>query len=164
MPKRRTRGWVDRILKLFDRSEDEAADGPDHGTPAETSHAAVPPVAPERPDAAQRPSARTSVEFPERRPGMTPPNAYQAVQNVIAEIDGLREELGVDDFPPEAELMDDRSPVHVYAKSLEVLEKVISVQQRMGDRSNNCLFSLHFFRDKKGHSSEASHSRSRADQ
>ena len=34
----------------------------------------------------------------------------------------------------------------------------------VGDRSNNCLFSLHFFRDKKGHSSEASHSRSRADQ
>ena len=33
-----------------------------------------------------------------------------------------------------------------------------------GDRSNNCLFSLHFFRDKKGHSSEASHSRSRAGQ
>ena len=126
-----TRGWVDRILKLFDRSEDEAAAGPDHGTPAETSHAAVPPVAPERPDAAQRPSARTSVEFPERRPGMTPPNAYQAVQDVIAEIDVLREELGVDDFPPEAELMDDRSPIHVYAKSLEVLEKVISVQQRM---------------------------------
>ena len=33
-----------------------------------------------------------------------------------------------------------------------------------GDRSNNCFFSLHFFRDKKGHSSEASHSRSRAGQ
>ena len=126
-----TRGWLDRILELFDPPENEAADGLDHGTPAETSRVAVPPVAPERPDAAQQPSARTSVEFPERRPGMTPPNAYQAVQDVIAEIDILREELGVDDFPFEAELMDDRSPIHVYAKSLEVLEKVVSVQQRM---------------------------------
>ena len=34
----------------------------------------------------------------------------------------------------------------------------------VGDRSNNCFFSLHFSRDKKGHSSEASHSRSRAGQ
>ena len=62
---------------------------------------------------------------------MTPSNAFQAVQNIVAEIDILREESGVDDYPPEAELMDDRNPIHVYAKSLEVLEKVVSVQQRM---------------------------------
>ena len=63
--------------------------------------------------------------------GMTPPNAFQAAQDVIAEIEILRDELGVGDFPPEAELTDDRSPIHVYAKSLEVLAKVVSVQQRM---------------------------------
>ena len=39
-----------------------------------------------------------------------------------------------------------------------------AVQRQIGHRSNNCLFSLHFSRDKKGHSSEASHSRSRAGQ
>ena len=126
-----TRGWIDRILDLFDRPDNEAADVPNRGTPAETSRAVTPPGAPEGPEAAQRPPARASVEFPERRPGMTPSNAFQAVQDVIAEIDILREALGVDDHPPESELMDDRNPIHVYAKSLEVLEKVVSVQQRM---------------------------------
>ena len=124
------RGWLDRILELFDRSGGEAADGPDHGTSTDTSGAAA-PAASERSDATQQPRVRASVEFPERRPGMTPPNAFQAVQDVVAEIDILREALGVDDFPPEAELVGDRSPIHVYAKSLEVLEKVVSVQQRM---------------------------------
>ena len=126
-----TRGWIDRILDLFDRSENEAADVANRGTPTETSRAEARSDAPERPEAAQRPPARASVEFPERRPGMTPSNAFQAVQDVIAEIDILREELGVDDYPPEADLMGVRNPIHVYAKSLEVLEKVVSVQQRM---------------------------------
>ena len=40
----------------------------------------------------------------------------------------------------------------------------VLVNNAGGHRSNNCLFSLHFSRDKKGHSSEASHSRSRAGQ
>ena len=115
------RGWLDRILGLFDPPDNEAVDVLDRDAPA----------ASERPDAAQQPRVRASVEFPERRPGMTPPSAFQVVQDVIAEIDILREELGVDDFPPEAELAGDRSPIHVYAKSLEVLEKVVSVQQRM---------------------------------
>ena len=126
-----TRGWLDRIVELFDRSETEEVDALDRGTPAETSRTAGLPAAPERPEAAQQPAARARVEFPERRPGMTPSNAFQAVQDVIAEVEILRDELGVDDYPPEAELMDDRSPIHVYAKSLEVLEKVIAVQQRM---------------------------------
>ena len=127
-----TRGWLDRIIELFDPLGNEAADGPDHDRSAETSHAAAPPAAPERPDAAQpQPAVRASVEFPEQRPGMTPQNAFQVVQDVIAEIEILREELGADDFPPEAEPTGDRSPIHVYAKSLEVLEKVVSIQQRM---------------------------------
>lgn len=126
-----TRGWLDRIIELFDPLGNEAADAPGHDSPAATSHAAVSSTAPERPDAARQPPARAPVEFPERRPGMTPQNAFQVVQDVIAEIEILREELGADDFPPEAELTGDRSPIHVYAKSLEVLEKVVSVQQQM---------------------------------
>ena len=126
-----TRGWIDRILDLFDRPDNEAADVPDRGTPAETSRAVTPTGAPEGPEAAQRPPARASVEFPERRPGMTPSNAFQAAQDIVAEIDILREELGADDYPPEAELMGHRNPIHVYAKSLEVLEKVVAAQQRM---------------------------------
>ena len=138
-----TRGWIDRILDLFDRPDNEAADVPDRGTPAETSRAVTPTGAPEGPEAAQRPPARASVEFPERRPGMTPSNAFQAAQDIVAEIDILREELGANDYPPEAELMGHRNPIHVYAKSLEVLEKVVAAQQRMGDRSKCGNSSLH---------------------
>ena len=43
-----------------------------------------------------------------------------------------RDELGVSDYPPQAELQDDRSPVHVYAKTLEVLSKVARAQRRFG--------------------------------
>ena len=51
---------------------------------------------------------------------------------MIAEINILREELGVDDIPIEVELTDRHVPIHVYAKSLEVLAKVVSEQRRLG--------------------------------
>ena len=53
----------------------------------------------------------------------TPSHVFQAVQNLIAEIDILREELGVYDYPPEAELQDDRAPVHLYVKTLSFRTK-----------------------------------------
>ena len=62
----------------------------------------------------------------------TPSHVFQAVQNLIAEIDILREELGVYDYPPEAELQDDRAPVHVYVKTLELSAKLSAVQRRFG--------------------------------
>ncbi|MCY3772758.1 MAG: hypothetical protein OXG98_12175 [Gemmatimonadetes bacterium] len=62
----------------------------------------------------------------------TPSHVFQAVQNLIAEINILREELGVYDYPPEAELQDDRAPVHVYVKTLELSDKVGAVQRRFG--------------------------------
>ncbi len=62
----------------------------------------------------------------------TPSHVFQAVQNLIAEINILREELGVYDYPPEAELQDDRAPVHVYVKTLELSDKVSAVQRRFG--------------------------------
>ncbi len=61
-----------------------------------------------------------------------PGQMSSAVQDLIAEITILREELGVFDYPPQAELQEERSPVHVYAKTLEVLSKVIRVQRRFG--------------------------------
>lgn len=62
----------------------------------------------------------------------TPSEVFRAVQDLTAEITVLRDEFGVYDFPPEAEAQEDRAPVHVYAKTLEVLSKVIGVQQRFG--------------------------------
>ena len=66
------------------------------------------------------------------RRGATPSHVFQAVRNLIAEIGILREELGVYDYPPEAELQEDRAPVHAYVKTLEVLTKVSGIQRRMG--------------------------------
>ncbi len=64
--------------------------------------------------------------------GATPSHVYQAVQDLIAEINVLRDELGVYDYPPEAELQDDRAAIHAYVKSLEVFTKVSAVQRRFG--------------------------------
>ena len=64
--------------------------------------------------------------------GATPSHVFQAAQDLLAEINILREELGVNDYPPEAELQEDRAPVHVYVKTLEVLTKVSGIQRRLG--------------------------------
>ena len=45
--------------------------------------------------------------------GRPPGDVFRAVQDLVAEISILRDELGVSDYPPQAELQDDRSPVHV---------------------------------------------------
>ena len=63
---------------------------------------------------------------------VTPSHVFQATLDLIGEIQILREEIGADDYPPEAELQEDRAPVHVYAKTLEVMSKVSRVQRRLG--------------------------------
>ena len=63
---------------------------------------------------------------------VSPSEVFQSVADLTAEIEILREELGVYDYPPEAELTYDRMPVHVYAKSLELLQKIARVQNRLG--------------------------------
>lgn len=64
--------------------------------------------------------------------GATDADVAKAVRDLLAEINILRAELGVTDYPPEAELLEDRSPIHVYAKTLEVLSKVVRTQRRFG--------------------------------
>ena len=66
------------------------------------------------------------------REAATPSEVSRAVEDLVAEIAILREELGVSDYPPQAELQEERSPVHVYAKTLEVLSKVVRAQRRFG--------------------------------
>ena len=63
---------------------------------------------------------------------VTPSHVFRATKDLIAEIEVLRKELGVYDYPVEAELQEDRALVHVYAKTLEVLSKVSRVQRRFG--------------------------------
>ena len=61
---------------------------------------------------------------------VTPSHVYQATQNLISEIHLLRDAMGVVDNPPEPQ--GDRAPVHVYAKSLEVMRKITRAQRRLG--------------------------------
>ncbi|MDE0422779.1 MAG: hypothetical protein OXK76_18075 [Gammaproteobacteria bacterium] len=70
--------------------------------------------------------------FDEDDEDVTPSHVFRATEDLIAEIQILREELGADDYPPEAETQEDRAPVHVYAKTLEVLSKVSRMQRRLG--------------------------------
>ena len=70
--------------------------------------------------------------FDEDDENVTPSHVFRATEDLIAEIQILREELGADDYPPEAETQEDRAPVHVYAKTLEVMSKVARVQRRLG--------------------------------
>ena len=68
----------------------------------------------------------------QNREQITPSHVYQATQNLIAEIHVLRDAMGIVDYPPEAEPQDDRAPVHVYAKTLEVMKKISRAQRRLG--------------------------------
>ena len=61
-----------------------------------------------------------------------PGHVYQAVSDLISEIEILREAMGVTIYPVEAEPQEDRAPIHVYSKSLEVLEKISAAQRRLG--------------------------------
>jgi hypothetical protein len=63
---------------------------------------------------------------------VTPSHVYQASQELIAEIELLRSKLTIRDYPPNPEPQEDRSPIHAYAKSLEVLLKLIWIEQKYG--------------------------------
>ncbi len=63
---------------------------------------------------------------------VTPSHVFQATQDLIAEIEILREAMGTSDYPGEAEPQEGRAPVHVYAKTLEVMRKVSRVQSKFG--------------------------------
>ena len=66
------------------------------------------------------------------RSNVSPSHVFQATMDMISEIEILREQIGVNDYPGEAEPQEDRAPVHAYAKSLEVMKKVSRAQRRLG--------------------------------
>ncbi len=63
---------------------------------------------------------------------VTASHVFRATKDLLAEIEVLRDELGVAGYPVEPEFLEDRAPVHAYAKSLEVMQKVARVQSRYG--------------------------------
>ena len=63
---------------------------------------------------------------------VTPSHVFQATLDVLSEIEILRNEMAVADYPSQAELQEGRSPFHAYAKTIEVLKKVARVQRKMG--------------------------------
>ena len=84
-----------------------------------------------QPQPAPGPSDRPA-ERPDPGEGAGQSQVFRATEDLIAEIEVLRAELAISHFPPRAELIEGRAAVHVYAKSLEVLGKVIQVQRRLG--------------------------------
>ena len=154
-------GWFDAISELVKRSEDTRVTVPKRRKSAPPSPVAsedsesvplfpeaaarVPPedsglVEPLPVAAAGALAGRELVEMPAApaaddasgiRDGVELSNALGAVEALIAEIEILRQASGVNGYPVEAELIEGRVPIHMYAKSLEVLAKVVEVQRRL---------------------------------
>ena len=78
------------------------------------------------------PARQASAQQLESRPEVGPSHVQTTVLDLIAEIELLREAEEVTDYPPEAELQEDRLPVHAYFKSLEVMKKLSRLQGRLG--------------------------------
>ena len=89
-------------------------------------------AAPPEPVLAPADPATGPTDLPGIRAGGGQAQVLQATEDLIAEVEILRDEFAINDYPPRAELIEGRAPVHVYAKSLEVFRKVAQVQQRMG--------------------------------
>ena len=121
----------DAISDLFKPASDESVDVPKRHRPA----AAATPAAPET-SAATPARAPAQFDVAGTRAKVQLSRALQEARNLITEIELLREEMDVRDPPPRAAvLLEDRAPVHVYVKSLEVLAKVTEAQRRVGMRA-----------------------------
>lgn len=63
---------------------------------------------------------------------VTPSHVFQQTQIIIQEIEILREAIGIMDIPFEPEPQTAKTPIHVYSKGLEVLEKIARVERKLG--------------------------------
>lgn len=86
----------------------------------------------EPPPAANPTQPPPPAERPARIEGAGLAQVARAVEDLVAEIELLREASGEDAPVVQAEPLDDRAPVHLYVKTLEVLAKVTHVQRRLG--------------------------------
>ena len=129
------RGWFDAVVDFLTRPEGAPVEvplrkqaGPEAPPPAAAPDA-VPPEAPET--EAPPTSPAPSPAPPERLEGATLADVHRAVEGLVADILLLRAESGADETPPEAPLLEDRAPVHVYVKTLEVWGRVAEAQRRL---------------------------------
>ena len=125
-----------------DRNDDKEQDAKKN--PAADDHDPTQDAEPE--DAEEREPAAGEAEAvsaqPKRRPNLrhaepggddaTTGHVYRATADLVSEIGILRDALNVDASPGKAPPREHRAPIHVYAKSLEVLEKTSRFQRRLG--------------------------------
>ena len=124
-------GWFDAIVDFLTRPEDAPVDVPlrKQAEPQPPPPAAAPAEAPET---GEPPPSSPAVAAPERLEGATLAHVHRAVEGLVADIGILRTASGTRDAPPEAALLEDRAPVHVYVKTLEVWGKVARTRRRLG--------------------------------
>ena len=86
-------------------------------------------------------AAGAGIDVPMRRdraateqplPTGSPNRLLEATELVRLNIGMLRSEFGANDFPARAESHQNRTPIHVYVKALEVMSKVAALQRRLG--------------------------------
>ena len=63
---------------------------------------------------------------------VTPSHIFQVTEDIVSEIEVLREAIGVDEEANEPEPQRDKSAIQVYSKGLEVLEKTAKAQSKLG--------------------------------
>ena len=74
------------------------------------------------------PLRRTKVE--EQK--ITPSHVYQATVDLVSEVRVLRDAMEVIDNPRPTNSSEHKTPIHIYAKILEVKEKTARIQRRLG--------------------------------
>ena len=97
-------------------------------TPEPTSVAQTPEPSP----VVQPPEPSAPATLPARVEGAELAHVDRAVRDLAAEVRLLRDALGARDTPHEAAPLEDRTPVHLYVKTLEVIAKVTASQRRLG--------------------------------
>ncbi len=109
----------------------EAEGGAPGEPPAPVAEADAPAEPPPAANPTQPPPSPPA-ELPPRLEGAGLAHVARAAEDLVAEIALLREATGDDAPVPNAEPLDDRAPVHLYVKALEVLAKVTHAQRRLG--------------------------------
>ena len=133
------RGWLDAVVDFLTRPEGAPVEVPlrKQAGPEAPPPAAAPPDTAQAPETETGDTAPTSSApapapaSPERLEGATLADVHRAVEGLVADITLLRAASGADDAPPEAPLLEDRAPVHVYVKTLEVWGRVAEAQRRL---------------------------------
>ena len=128
-------------------AEEEPGGNPDKPAQVESGTAADGDARNPGPEEARKPgAAAVSTEIVSRQPNrrrspqhseagggdIAPGHVHRATADLVSEIDILRKAMNVDGSPDKAPVLEHRSQVHVYAKSLEVMEKTARLQRRLG--------------------------------